>query len=34
MLRAIRQWAREQGLQVSDRGRIPAEIVARYDAAH
>lgn len=33
-LRAIRQWAREQGLQVSDRGRIPAEIVARYDAAH
>jgi hypothetical protein len=33
-LRAIRQWAREQGLQVSDRGRISADIVAKYDAAH
>ena len=33
-LQAIRQWAREQGLQVSDRGRIAAIIVARYDAAH
>ena len=33
-LRAIRQWAREQGLPVSDRGRIAADIVARYDAAH
>jgi hypothetical protein len=32
-LRAIRQWAREQGLQVSDRGRIAADIVAKYDAA-
>lgn len=28
--KAIRQWAREQGLEVSDRGRIPAEIVERY----
>src|SRR5512144_2171579 len=33
-LRAIRQWAREQGLKVSDRGRIAADIVARYEAAH
>src|SRR5512135_1814032 len=33
-LHAIRQWAREQGLQVSDRGRIAAIIVAKYDAAH
>ena len=32
-LRAIRQWAREQGLQVSDRGRIAADIIAKYDAA-
>src|SRR5512135_2725524 len=32
-LRAIRQWAREQGLQVSDRGRIAADVVAKYDAA-
>src|SRR5512135_1870511 len=32
-MRAIRQWAREQGLQVSDRGRVAADIVAKYDAA-
>jgi hypothetical protein len=31
-LRAIRQWARDQGLQVSDRGRISADIIAKYDA--
>ncbi|MEV0704875.1 Lsr2 family protein [Saccharopolyspora sp. NPDC050389] len=30
---AIRTWAREQGFQVSDRGRIPAEIVEAYDKA-
>ncbi len=30
----IRAWAREQGLSVSERGRIPAEIVAQYEAAH
>ena len=30
---AIREWAREQGMQVSDRGRIPAEIVETYDNA-
>jgi uncharacterized membrane protein len=28
--KAIRQWARERGLQVSERGRIPAAIVERY----
>ena len=33
-LRAIRQWAREQGLRISERGRIPADILAKYDAAH
>jgi hypothetical protein len=27
---AIREWAKKQGLKVSDRGRIPAEIVERY----
>jgi hypothetical protein len=31
---AVREWARAQGLKVSDRGRIPADITARYDAAH
>jgi len=30
----VRTWAREQGLKVSDRGRIPAEVLARYQAAH
>lgn len=29
----IREWAREQGYQVSDRGRIPAEIREAYRAA-
>ena len=33
-LRTIRRWAREQGLRVSDRGRIAANILAKYDAAH
>ncbi len=31
---AIREWAKEQGLKVSDRGRIPADIVEQYRAAH
>lgn len=30
----VRSWAKEQGMEVSDRGRIPAGIVAKYDAAH
>ncbi len=30
---AIRSWAAEQGLTVSERGRIPASIVAKYEAA-
>lgn len=30
---AVRAWARDQGLKVSERGRISAEIVARYEAA-
>lgn len=28
---AIRDWARKQGLKVSDRGRIPANIVEQYN---
>jgi hypothetical protein len=31
---SVRQWARDQGLKVSDRGRIPADIVSRYEASH
>ena len=31
---AIRAWAREQGLAVSDRGRLPAHVLDAYRAAH
>lgn len=31
---AIREWARSQGLKISDRGRIPADILEKYDAAN
>lgn len=30
---AIRAWAKQQGIQLSDRGRIPDLIVAQYNAA-
>jgi hypothetical protein len=30
----VRAWARGQGLKVSDRGRIPADVLARYESAH
>jgi hypothetical protein len=30
---AIRNWARANGYEVSDRGRIPAEVEAAYNAA-
>jgi hypothetical protein len=30
----IREWARENGYEVNERGRIPANIVAAYRAAH
>ncbi len=30
----VRAWAREQGLAVSDRGRVPADVRAAYEAAH
>ena len=29
----IREWARENGIEVKDRGRVPKDIVARYKAA-
>ena len=31
---AIRSWAKQTGISVSDRGRIPADVVARYEAKH
>jgi GNAT superfamily N-acetyltransferase len=30
----IREWARTHGHKVNERGRIPANIVAEYEAAH
>ena len=30
---AVREWARAQGTEVKDRGRVPAERVARFKAA-
>jgi hypothetical protein len=31
---AIREWAKLQGLKVSDRGRVSADIIERYNASH
>ena len=31
---AVRAWARQQGIKVSERGRISADVAAQYDAAH
>ncbi|GIG27736.1 histone-like nucleoid-structuring protein Lsr2 [Cellulomonas marina] len=31
---AIREWAKENGMEVSERGRISAEVKAAYEAAH
>ncbi|MFF7976607.1 histone-like nucleoid-structuring protein Lsr2 [Streptomyces sp. NPDC007905] len=30
----VRAWARENGLEVNDRGRVPKEIRDAFDAAH
>ncbi len=31
---AVRAWARTAGLKVSERGRISADIIRQYEAAH
>jgi Lsr2 len=31
---AVRAWARERGLKVSERGRISADVMQQYQAAH
>ena len=31
---AVRSWAREQGIEIKDRGRVPADIVTKYEAAN
>jgi hypothetical protein len=30
---AVRAWARENGYEIKDRGRVPADLVANYQAA-
>jgi hypothetical protein len=30
----VREWARENGYQVSDRGRVAAEVMEAYQNAH
>jgi hypothetical protein len=29
----VREWAKTQGIQVKDRGRVPAELVVKFKAA-
>ena len=29
----IREWAKAQGIEIKDRGRVPAEVVAKFRAA-
>jgi len=31
---SVRAWAKKTGIEVSDRGRIPSAVVARYEASH
>lgn len=33
-LAAVREWARANGHDVSERGRVPAAVLSAYDAAH
>lgn len=33
-LKAIREWAAENGHEVSSRGRIPSDVIDAYDAAN
>ena len=30
----VREWAKENGYKVSDRGRVPASVLEAYEAAH
>jgi hypothetical protein len=32
--KAIRDWARQNGYELSDRGRIPANVIEAFEAAH
>jgi Lsr2 len=30
---AVREWAKSHGIEVKDRGRVPADVIAKYDKA-
>jgi hypothetical protein len=30
----VRAWAKRSGIDVSDRGRIPSQVIKKYDASH
>jgi len=30
---AVREWARSQGIEVKDRGRVPAGLIVKFKAA-
>ena len=30
---AVRAWAKDQGIDIKERGRVPADVVARYREA-
>ena len=30
----IRAWAKDRGIPVSDRGRIPSDVISRYETTH
>ncbi len=30
----VRAWAREQGIEVSPRGRVPRDVIEKYKSAH
>lgn len=32
--KAVREWARQQGHKISERGRIPLDIIEAYNRAH
>jgi hypothetical protein len=32
--KAVRAWAKSEGIEVSDRGRVAAEVIKRYQTAH
>jgi hypothetical protein len=32
--KAVRAWAESQGIEVSQRGRVPADLIARYQGAN